>query len=146
MDNLLPVPVQTVHLLFMTNYSPGLLKYGHVQNTCNRHLTTSLMADLRFASSQWEMALHCNDISHWLGTNLESVLSILGWYLLCFVWVYSNICILILLDYVVITLNWSKISKWLVGLKFSGHRIYETSYLFKCFKMYSNLSKWIITA
>ena len=29
-------------------------------------------ADSRFASSQWEMSLQSNAISHWLGTNLES--------------------------------------------------------------------------
>ena len=29
-------------------------------------------ADSRFAPSQWETALLCNDISHWLGANLES--------------------------------------------------------------------------
>ena len=28
--------------------------------------------DSRFAPSQWETALLCNDVSHWLGTNLES--------------------------------------------------------------------------
>ena len=28
----------------------------------------------RFAPSQWEMALLCNDISHWLGAILESAL------------------------------------------------------------------------
>ena len=27
-----------------------------------------------FAPSQWETALLCNDVSHWLGANLESVL------------------------------------------------------------------------
>ena len=31
-------------------------------------------ADSRFAPSQWETALLCNDVSHWLGTNLESAL------------------------------------------------------------------------
>ena len=31
-------------------------------------------ADSRFAPSQWEPALICNDISHWLGTNLESAM------------------------------------------------------------------------
>ena len=31
-------------------------------------------ADSRFVPSRWETALHCNDVSHWLGTNLESVL------------------------------------------------------------------------
>ena len=34
-------------------------------------------ADYRFAPSQWETALLCNDFSHWLGANLESVLDIL---------------------------------------------------------------------
>ena len=28
--------------------------------------------------SQWEMALLCNDLSHWLGANLESALWLLG--------------------------------------------------------------------
>ena len=37
------------------------------QGTCNR-------ADSRFAPRQWEMALLCNDVSHWLGANLESAL------------------------------------------------------------------------
>ena len=31
-------------------------------------------ADFRFAPSQGETTLLCNDVSHWLGANLESVL------------------------------------------------------------------------
>ena len=31
-------------------------------------------ADTRFAPSQWETALLCNDVSHWLGASLESAL------------------------------------------------------------------------
>ena len=31
-------------------------------------------ADFRFAPSQWETALLCNDVSHWLGASLESAL------------------------------------------------------------------------
>ena len=31
-------------------------------------------ADSRFAPSQWETALLCNDVSHWLGASLESAL------------------------------------------------------------------------
>ena len=31
-------------------------------------------ADSRFAFSQWETALLCNDVSHWLGANLQSAL------------------------------------------------------------------------
>ena len=30
--------------------------------------------DPRFAPSQWEMSLHSNAVSHWLGANLESAL------------------------------------------------------------------------
>ena len=31
-------------------------------------------ADSRFAPSQWETALLCNDVSHWSGANIESAL------------------------------------------------------------------------
>ena len=31
-------------------------------------------ADSRFVPSQWEKALLCNDVSHWLGASLESAL------------------------------------------------------------------------
>ena len=34
-------------------------------------------ADSRFAPSQWETALLCNNVSHWLGASLESVLLLL---------------------------------------------------------------------
>ena len=33
-----------------------------------------LRADFRFAPSQWKTALLCINVSHWLGTNLESAL------------------------------------------------------------------------
>ena len=33
----------------------------------------------RFAPSQWETALLCTDVSHWLGTSLESALKICMW-------------------------------------------------------------------
>ena len=35
---------------------------------------TYIRADSRFVSSQWETALLCNEVSHWLGINLESAL------------------------------------------------------------------------
>ena len=41
----------------------------------------SCRADSRFAPSQWETALLCNDVSHWLGASLESALS----------WVHTDI-------------------------------------------------------
>ena len=40
-------------------------------------------ADSTFAPSQWETVLLCNNVSHWLGANLESVLLILK------IWMYS---------------------------------------------------------
>ena len=36
--------------------------------------TEYFRADSRFEPSQWETALLCNDVSHWLGPNLESSL------------------------------------------------------------------------
>ena len=33
-------------------------------------------ADSRFAPSQWETTLLCNDVSHWLGTSIESAIYI----------------------------------------------------------------------
>ena len=37
---------------------------------------TGFRADSRFASSQWETALLCNDVSHWLCASLESALGL----------------------------------------------------------------------
>ena len=41
--------------------------------TNSRFLPVMLQGS-KFASSQWETALLCNDVSHWLGGNLESAL------------------------------------------------------------------------
>ena len=44
---------------------------------CNISIVVRIIwcrADSRFAPSQLEMALLCNDISHWLGTSLESAM------------------------------------------------------------------------
>ena len=41
---------------------------------CHQSLGCCCRADSRFAPSQWETALHCNDASHWLGASLESAL------------------------------------------------------------------------
>ena len=32
------------------------------------------LVDSEFTPSQWETTLHCNDVSHWLGTSLEPAL------------------------------------------------------------------------
>ena len=50
----------------------GLQGPQRQQNCCIRTSRT----DSRFAPSQWEMALLCNDVSHWLDANLESALYI----------------------------------------------------------------------
>ena len=39
-----------------------------------RHKDILPRDDSKLAPSQWEMALLCNDISHWLGASLESAL------------------------------------------------------------------------
>ena len=43
-------------------------------DVCARVCCTVNRADSRFAPSQWETALLCNAISHWLGASLESAL------------------------------------------------------------------------
>ena len=47
-------------------------------------ITTQIRANFRFAHSQCEKVLLCNDVSHWLGANLESALQIKTphWYFL----------------------------------------------------------------
>ena len=43
---------------------------------CGWLATTGFRADSRFAPSQWETALPCNDVSHWLVASLESALGL----------------------------------------------------------------------
>ena len=40
-------------------------------------ITTKYRADSRFAPSQWETALLCNDVSHWLNTSLKHTMDML---------------------------------------------------------------------
>ena len=47
---------------------PFYTTMGHQEAHCR--------ADSRFAPSQWETALRCNAVSHWLGGSLESALHI----------------------------------------------------------------------
>ena len=44
--------------------------------SCLSAAYSEIRADSRFAPSQWKTALLCNNISQWLGTNLESALEI----------------------------------------------------------------------
>ena len=53
------------------------------------NILCAIRADFRFAPSQWEAALLCNDVSHWLGAILESAL-VMGWFLPGTVYVLVN--------------------------------------------------------
>ena len=48
--------------------------YHHQQLSLLAISTSWSRADSRFAPSQWETALLYNDVSHWLGANLESAI------------------------------------------------------------------------
>ena len=64
---------------------------------CNVALNTRLYCrdDSRFAPSQWETPLLCNNVSHWLGASLESGLILwLCWYAITNL--HANPCVLYL--------------------------------------------------
>ena len=69
----------------------GFTKLGNIDSGCDLlpdnnklFITCTIVdipdrADFRFAPSQWETVLLCNDVSHWLGANLEpAMLSSMG--------------------------------------------------------------------
>ena len=53
----------------------GQFVWHHVTQQCNAGTNR---ADSRFAPSQWETVLLSNDVSHWLGANIDSALIRLG--------------------------------------------------------------------
>ena len=53
---------------------PWLIHFIILQRRSCYDSPHSSRSDSRFVSSQWETALLCNDVSHWLGTSLESAL------------------------------------------------------------------------
>ena len=54
---------------------PLVIKYQHFLYRCTSQKRELVNRDdSRFAPSQWDMALLCNDVSHWLGASLESAL------------------------------------------------------------------------
>ena len=61
---------------------------------CWVHTLIYIRVDSRFAPSQWEMPLLCNDISHWLGASLESALYIIEFVIIMLniTWWYSRPC------------------------------------------------------
>ena len=57
----------STHRSLATHVSICVIELGH-------RWFAYLRANSRFAPSQWETALLCNDVSHWLGASLESAL------------------------------------------------------------------------
>ena len=65
-----PCPIHELSSVWWRLYVPV-----HWVTICLDYDLSSSGADSRFAPSQWETALLCSDVSHWLGGSLESVLS-----------------------------------------------------------------------
>ena len=82
-------------------------KWRHSRQQKNSYVK----ADSRFAPSQWETALLCNDVSRWLGASIKSAL-----YVLCpfHVPVYCNIWSA--LPYIVEARHVAEIINWIVHL------------------------------
>ena len=59
-------------------YQYVCLRLGYLGDNLGMHLCI-IRADSRFAPSQWETVLLCNDVSHWLGANLGSALHYTQW-------------------------------------------------------------------
>ena len=76
-----PIPIMTSWrtYYFTSGCSTAL---GELQNEfscgCKFANGVPIRADSRFASSQWETALLCNDVSHSLGASLESALPMMA--------------------------------------------------------------------
>ena len=52
----------------------GTIRIIHYETSHVSMNMANIRADSKFASSQWETALLCNDVSHWLGISLESAM------------------------------------------------------------------------
>ena len=67
---------------------------------CDLALLYIYRADSRFAPSQWEAVLLCNDISYWLSAKLESALymceNTISVLLCCLCFIYNKLCIFFL--------------------------------------------------
>ena len=58
----------TIHFISQPWYDTGCWNPSSILTICR--------AECRSAPSQWEMALLCNEVSHWLGASLESALDL----------------------------------------------------------------------
>ena len=74
-SRLAPSQWETLHLLSLVGYRPRISKPKFPLGSDQTPPDSGLI--LGFAPSQWETLLQSNVISHWLGANLESALSII---------------------------------------------------------------------
>ena len=80
---------------FSKRYTTFFVSLQCMSKVCTKG-KSYIMADSRFAPSQWETALLCNDVSHhWLGANLEPALYVMGtlctgcnyeYWICCYLW------------------------------------------------------------
>ena len=59
-----------------TSHNTAWIVYKILEMLCMHYI--AFRADFRFVPSQWEMALLCNDTSHWLGASLDSALALIA--------------------------------------------------------------------
>ena len=60
----------------LDSLDPNMFGGHHRQSQYTPRITQTVhRAESRFAPSQWEKSLQSNDVSHWLGANLESTVS-----------------------------------------------------------------------
>ena len=62
------------YMLEPLNHGHIRLEYWCLMQDCSN--SSGIRADSRFAPSQWETVLLCNNVSHWLDTSLESALGV----------------------------------------------------------------------
>ena len=83
-DGLLAVPGkldsesvrQTITDIWCVIGYPNWQKRPQVKHHASTFTLVQFSSDSRFSLSQWETALHCNDVSHWLGASLKSALQL----------------------------------------------------------------------
>ena len=68
------------HILWLLSPTWTLWFPNHNVYPAGKH-SIRYSADSRYAPCQWETVLLCNDVSHWLGANLEwALMSLITWY------------------------------------------------------------------
>ena len=82
------------------------IKSGENTPQSCHHSKIIYRADSRFAPSQWETALHCKDVSHWLGASLESTLINIGGLLTISIFIQNTLIFSPIFSSYTISLHW----------------------------------------